>query len=60
LHCQPFVPADQSIIESVTTAKASAVVFMVLLFSFGNGSAEQAYSLIEKGIQRSEKRELCE
>ena len=42
-------------IESVTTAKASAVVFMVLLFSFGIGSAEQAYSLIEKGIQEARK-----
>jgi hypothetical protein len=43
-------------IESVTTAKASAVVFIVLLFSFGNGSAEQAYSLIEEAYSRSEKR----
>jgi len=28
---------------------------MVLLFSFGNGSAEQAYSLIEKGIEEARK-----
>src|SRR6267142_1197407 len=40
--------------ESVTTAKASAVLFIVVLFSFGNGSAEHAYSLsFERDIQET-------
>jgi len=36
--------------ESVTTAKANAVFFIVFLFSFGNVSAEHAYSLHWEGI----------
>src|SRR6266516_5425809 len=42
--------------ESVTTAKASAVFFIVFLFSLGNQSAERAYSLISEGNSRSQKR----
>jgi hypothetical protein len=42
-------------IESVTTAKVSTVFFIIFLFSFRNGSAEHAYSLIGNGHSRREK-----
>jgi hypothetical protein len=53
LELSAFCTCTPKHIESVTTAKASAVFFIVFLFSFGIGSAEQAHYLIGREIQEA-------
>jgi hypothetical protein len=42
-------------VESVTTAKASAEFFMVLLFSFGNGQRSRSILSLEREIKEARK-----